>query len=1069
MDKIACLMKRQNSPFVWNKLVFWILLFMICVTTGTPSCTTFAAEAPEIFVQLGHASQVGVNAVFSPDGRYALSGGRDGTLKLWNLDSGKEIRTYQGHKGRVMSIAYSPNRRHALSAGEDRTLKLWDIDTGREIRTYKGHSGVVNSIALSSDGQLAVSGSVDKTLKLWDVENGREIRTYRGHTNWVESVAISADGKFLISGSRDSSMKLWNLDTGGEIRTYEGHSKAVSSVAISPDGKYLLSCSYDASCKLWDLDSGEVVRTFQGTSGEVFFAVAFSPDGKWALTGSSKKIQLWELKTGRAIHTYRGRQAGAGSVSFNIEGKFALTGGAGGFALWDVHSGALIRSFQGNAAAVTSSAISPDGRYALTGSTDKTLRLWDIYSGKAVKIFKGHTHWVNAVAFSPDGRYGLSGSHDKTMKLWDIDKGQEIRTFKGHSGNILSLAFSPDGKFILSGSGSGNETLKLWDIGTGEEIRTFPGHGGSSQEGPGVALSVAYSPDGKYALSGSNSGSLKCWDITTGQEIKTYLTRKTMTEIHSIIYSPDGKYALSGGLNTGIKLWDTVTGKEIRTFGGSITSLAFSPNGKYVISGNHGGGLQLREISTGKELWTQKGHTGSVRSVSFTPDGKYALSASKDGSLKLWDMDTRTEIAQFVGLNDGEWVVMTPDGHFNASPNGAKNINVRVGNDVYSIDNFFEKFFNPGHVASALQGKKIDTAADIRKGFLQPPEVRIITPKANESFSKDSITVSISAKDKGGGIDEIRLFHNGKVIGESDRAVKLVPKGQEVIKNYSISLVDGTNTFRAIGFSKDRTESDPYELVVNLSAPKREITMHIIAVGINKYRNPALSLNYAVPDAKGIVNFFRKKGGKLFKSVEITEIFDDQATRENLLAKIKGLEKTNPQDVVLIYLAGHGENIADRWYFIPYELVYPEREEDLKKKGISSEELAGMLKNISAQKILVLIDACKSGAMLVAIRGFEDRKALSQLSRSTGTHVIAASGQNQFAAEVKELGHGVFTYTLLEGLGGEASGGESSVTVMKLMAFVQNRLPDITKKYQQKEQFPVVDSRGMDFPLVLMK
>ena len=117
----------------------------------------------------------------------------------------------------------------------------------------------------------------------------------------------------------------------------------------------------------------------------------------------------------------------------------------------------------------------------------------------------------------------------------------------------------------------------------------------------------------------------------------------------------------------------------------------------------------------------------------------------------------------------------------------------------------------------------------------------------------------------------------------------------------------------------------------------------------------------------------------------------------------------------------------------------------------------------------MLLDACKSGSVLVAFRGFEDRKALSQLSRSTGVHIVAASTKDQFAAEVKELGHGVFTYTLLEGLKGKAATEGKAVTVKKLMAYVEEQLPEITKKYKQEAQNPVVDSRGMDFPLVIGK
>jgi uncharacterized caspase-like protein len=230
-----------------------------------------------------------------------------------------------------------------------------------------------------------------------------------------------------------------------------------------------------------------------------------------------------------------------------------------------------------------------------------------------------------------------------------------------------------------------------------------------------------------------------------------------------------------------------------------------------------------------------------------------------------------------------------------------------------------------------------------------------------------------------------------------------------------------------------------------------------------------LNLNYAEPDARGIADFFKQQGKGLFKNVVIREIYNKQATKENIVSKLSQLQNINPQDAVVIYLAGHGENINEKWYFIPHELTYPEREEDVKIKGISSDELSGYMKNIKAQKILLLIDACKSGAVLIAFRGFEDRKALSQLSRSTGVHIVAASTKDQFAAEVKELGHGVFTYTLLEGLGGKAAGAREAVTVRKLMGYVEERLPEITKKYKQEAQYPVVDSRGMDFPLVMAK
>ncbi len=723
---------------------------------------------------------------------------------------------------------------------------------------------------------------------------------------------------------------------------------------------------------------------------------------------------------------------------------------------------------------ITSLDYSPDGRHIVSGGDKRnSLKLWDISTGKEIKTLTGHTEdRVSSVAFSPEGRYVLSGCSDKTVKLWDISTGKEIRTFAGHAGGIYSVTFSPDGKYAASGSR--DKTIKLWDVSSGKEINTFFGHADA-------VISVVFSPDGRYVLSGSFDKTVKLWDIANGSETRTF--RGHQWQISSVAFAADGRQAISRSGDRIIKLWDIANGNEIRTFSADnvdasgraagsqgIISGTFSPDGRYMLTtGMFGGIIRLWDVATGKAIRSYRGHTGEVQSVTFSPDLKSFISGGNDGTIRLWDINTGKEIAQFIGLKDGEWVVITPEGYFNASTNGAKYLNVLVGNKVYSIDNFSERFFNPVYVASVLQGKKVAAVADIRKGVLSPPDVRITSPAPGREVSTDNLTVTVVAKDTGGGIDGIRLYHNGKAIGEEQRGLTLVSKSGETVKDYSVTLVDGLNTFRATGFSKDRTESNPYELVVKLTAPSKDVSLYVIAVGINKYKNPALSLNYAEPDARGIANFFKEQGKGLFKNVVVRTIYNEQATKGNIVSHLGQLQNIQPQDAVLIYLAGHGENINDKWYFIPHELTYPEREEDVKAKALSSDELSGYMKNIRAQKILMLIDACKSGAALVAFRGFEDRKALSQLSRSTGVHIVAASTKDQFAAEVKELGHGVFTYTLLEGLNGKAADKGESVTVRKLMGYVEEQLPEITKKYKQEAQYPVVDSRGMDFPLVKTK
>ena len=194
------------------------------------------------------------------------------------------IRTFEGHSDMVESMSLSADGRYALSGSYDKTLKLWNVNTGECLRTFEGHSGRVRSVSLSANGKYAISGSNDKTMKLWELSSGQCQRTFEGHSKDVNSVSLSADGSYAISGSNDKTLKLWNMSTGKCLRTFEGHSKDVDSVSLSADGRYALSGSYDKMLKLWELSTGECLRTFEGHSNWVE-SVSLSADGKYALSG----------------------------------------------------------------------------------------------------------------------------------------------------------------------------------------------------------------------------------------------------------------------------------------------------------------------------------------------------------------------------------------------------------------------------------------------------------------------------------------------------------------------------------------------------------------------------------------------------------------------------------------------------------------------------------------------------------------------------------------------------------------------------------------------------------------
>jgi WD40 repeat protein len=300
----------------------------------------------------------------SNDGRLAVSGSADRTLKLWEPAEGRCLHTLEGDMGGVAATALSADGRLAFSGSTDATLKLWDMRTGDCVRTCREDLDVLTSVALSADARVAVSASVDGTVHLWDVSAGRMLRVFRGHTGPVHSVALSADGRIALSGS--------------------GH------FLIRNDGERLFT---SGQLKVWKLTTGQCLPLFEDRS-EAVTALSLSADGRCALTGCGQSV----------IQRDNGRFVQSGMVH-----------------LWELDTARRLCTFEGHRGAVTSVCLSFDGRYALSGSTDATVKLWEIASGQCLRTFAGHADAVTSVAFSADGRYALSGSADRSLRLWILD------------------------------------------------------------------------------------------------------------------------------------------------------------------------------------------------------------------------------------------------------------------------------------------------------------------------------------------------------------------------------------------------------------------------------------------------------------------------------------------------------------------------------------------------------------------------------------------------------------------------------------------------------------------------
>lgn len=1088
-------MTRCSMP-TWRQLWHGLVLLaplMLHTAAG-------AQEHPkiELVPHIPHTDLIEALA-FSPDGAHLVAGGMptEPTLKLWDVASGRLIRTLEGHSDMVYSVAVSADGTRLVSGSKDGTVKLWQAATGRVIHSFErsrdgygeGYRPTVLAVAFSPDGKLILAGS-DETLRLWDAESGALLRSIKGHAGTVQSVAFSPDGTRLLSGSKDGAVKLWDVATGGLLRTIEAqHPTGVRAVAFSPDGKSVLSAgglgSKENMLALWDAETGQLLRTFEGHPDRLLpgvTSVAFSPDGTLVLSvGHDNKLKLWSAASGQLVRTFSGHRIKIRSLAFSRDGARVLSAGIRQtLTVWDVASGQLIDSFDGNySGQVASVAAAPAGPRVLSASGNK-VRLWDLANGALLRTFEAPTT-VYSVAFSRDGTQLLSGGDASTLQLWDAASGQLVRSFKGYIGlndTVHSVAFSPDGKRLLSGgsdnkrllSGGPNEALILWDTATGQPSRSFKGHAHT-------VYSVAVSPDGTRLLSGAADDTVRLWDVAGGELIRTFrFTTLRSFPLATAVFSPDGQWVLTA-VERELKLWSAASGEPIRTFDadpGAIRSVAFSPDGTRVLSGGSDRKVKLWDAATGRLLRTMEGHSALIQSVAFSADGTRVISGSTDTTARVWNSATGELLVILVAAKSGEWLAITPEGFFDASPKGGEMLSIVRGLEVFGIDQFYQSLYRPDLVREKLAGDpdgkvraavaKLDLAKLLDSGRV--PSVTITSHKAVDASQTDLVTLDARLADQGGGIGRAEWRINGITVGVVEQAAA----GQPISLKQVVALDPGENTIELVAYNSANLVASAAaraKITWTGTEPTAPPRLYVLAVGINDYLDAALRLRYAVPDAKTLAAALKEAGQGHYEDVIVTHVLDRDATAAKLDQVFADLAvKVRPRDVFAFFAAGHGKTLDGRYYFIPYDLRY-RTDQSLAREAIGQDRLQAWFARILAKKAVLMFDTCEAGSLTERNQtrgGLEQKSALGRLIQATGRATLTASSATQEAYE-GHGGHGVFTFALLDALARGDTNSNGLVELAELIQHVDGLVPAITEKRWGARQFPQMDAYGSNFPL----
>lgn len=1091
------------------KIIRCLALFLIL---SVPSY--IFAQNPELVIPVGHKEVTGIyDIAVSPDQTMVVTAANK-VVKIWDYHSGLLLKTflYNGYDFSRSRFTYD-NKSVLLTCRDAQykehilILNSQTYNITNDIEVNVGSWGLV----FSADGQTVYSGGFDKAIVLKiDLNTGLVTKFYelKDGTS-VKSLSMSPDGKKLLamfSKGKYSAEPFVSvvLPTNGGIEKILPEN--IQYQRFTPTGN------------LFSLASKYNYDTYQMT-----YKLTWS-DANSLKELATKEITVKDFSSGNTAQ-YRIRNYDF----FEKSDKILFTAEE---TVWTASPTQSPESFSFVDTRKNGKAVEPKSKITqlvgvnefIVGTDDNFIYRFDLKSrtlfteyGIGVlapdKIRASETGKSFVVTGRTNKPYLVSWQGGRTHIVQFTDAKNKIYAVRETAANVSPdgtlAAYCTDDKLNVVDSRNGNKILNSYNYSKGHHLVI-------SQDNNCIVVS---GDDNTISVINRKSGDIReigVGDFTEGTisaDNRYFYGLKTNNQNETITSYFD--------LTAGKKIWEKkddihFLGKQPFIFSNSEVGFMNFEFERIVFQKTSDGSISRKENYSGfhftnkpilekklkYEVTIQQNSTNRFTESRIVQDGAFYIQSVDDNTLKVYRSSNGEKVAEIIlAAEAGDWAIVAPDGRFDASESMRKSLYYVKGKQIIPLEALSEKFYTPNLLAQIFSGEvaPIPNNDDIKK-LKAAPSVKIGVPVGqrnlivedensnvrhyNMTFEKISLTVDASCPEDG--VSEIRLYHNGKLVGSSMRNLVVEDENKtEKSKSgkFDLQLVEGENVFKAIALNTQRTESQADNIIVNYKVQHsdnvenktNDITLHLLVIGINKYKNPKYNLNYAFADAAGFKEAI-EKGGSIFSKTNAVFISDEQATKEGItieLNKIKENAKAN--DVFIFYYAGHGVLSEKKEFFlVPYDVtqLYGQ-DESLAQKGLSTSELQQFSKNILAQKQLFILDACQSaGAFenLLAVRGAAEEKAIAQLARSTGTHWLTASGSEQFASEFSELGHGTFTYALLAALSGKADrGGDKKITVKELDAYLQEVVPEITSRYKGTPQYPASYGFGNDFPIGVVK
>jgi WD40 repeat protein len=1054
-------------------------------------------------------------ATYSPDCKYLLTTNLKNSVEVWDLQNFRLLHTLEGHRAKVLFSAFSPDGKTIISTSEDGTAILWDSQSGTLLHTLEGNEWDMAGAEFSSDCEnILTFGSLrDDPFKVWDLESGKLLYSIKPQEINL-SASYSPDGKRILISSSDTSIKVLDAKNGRLLYSIEENGTEILSAKFSPDGKNLLTAEGDFTAKIWDAQTGKRRMILTGHSIPVSNATFFADGSKmwtwfsrkpylgtwWTKNYSVKKgdvSKIWDLKNGKILQSFEGSEWG--SAIYYDENKTIHTtsiSDAGNtiIKIWNIQNGILVDTIQVQTGGSSEYLFSPDSTTVIVINDEAHIaKILDAKTGVVLHELKGSAYTAR---YSPDSKYVATSSWFGIVNLWDAGSGKFINSFQGQS----DLEFKNHYEEYIDSLALVKETIEkkdsvtedfdreraLWKAKTTYEMALGNYHEtGSANQ----VRSFDFSQDGRLLFI-ANSSETTIWDIQESSVVKKFIGTNP-------VLSPEGKRIMTFDFANGAtqRIYDLESGNLLKELNEpEISHASFSPDGKYVILLGFGG-----TAWDSLKIWdTQNGiikrslhYTGFFCDIDWTNE---KIIVENNSQLIFFDIRTGRELYKFIAIDSADYMILTPDKYYMCSKNAASKLAWRIGEQMYSFDQFDIQYNRPDIILERLGNpdttlikmyrnayfkrlKKTEFNEEMFSSEWHAPEISILNSDSLISTTEQPvINLNVRGIDTKYNLNRILVWDNNVPVYGANGLSLLKENADSINMILSITLSEGNNSIKVSCINEKGVESlkESVDIIYNPVKPVKP-DLYIIAMSVSDYQDKRFDLRYAAKDGKDIAKMFKSipNSKKTFEHIIIDTLLNRSATRENFFRLKDKLLASNVDDQVIVFVSGHGLlNSQFDFYFATYDIDFGKPE----MRGIFFEDLEGILDSIPSRKKLLLMDACHSGEVdkdemteLTAsntvktssdiafrgnVRAYIARAAdpaamsgvnlnntlelmqelFSGLDKGTGTTVISAAAGKGYALESPLWNNGVFTFSIINGLknGAADKNRDGTITISEL-------------------------------------